>query len=359
MTTPTDGFTVAEIKSRVRKRLPKSTFQTNPLRLLWVPFWFLVALAGYYVILMTPAHWSLNLLMALMIGHCWSVLNMIGHEILHGGMGGSKNVQRWLASLCGTPVLVPAYVWELGHMYRHHAATNHPFRDSDAIGLMSRFVGRTNAQKLIDQFPGSHRWSSLLFYTYALTYQQADRGLRMKGHKGRVVKIEFTLMILFWAAVSIASGWNVIYTVIIPFMVGNAISLSYITTQHWLRPLSKENNAVATTLGLSQPKWLASLHLNNAYHLEHHLFPSIPFNKLPVVRKVLMEEFPDKMLIMPHWQALKWTFQTPRVYADENHLVDLRDPSRWFDLRAFERAILDPDVDLRKRKVSDFMVPQG
>ena len=101
------------------------------------------------------------------------------------------------------------------------------------------------------------------------------------------------------------------------------------------------------------------MHLNNAYHLEHHLFPSIPFNKLPAVREVLLEEFPDKMFILPYWVALKWVFKTPRVYADENHLVDMRNPSQWFDLKAFERAILDPNVDMRKAKVSDFMVTQG
>lgn len=359
MTTENEKISIPEIKRVIRNRLPKSTFEKNPLRMLLAPFWILVACVAGYVILMTPAHWSLKILMGLVIGNSWSILNMMGHELLHGGMGGSKRLQRFVAGVCGMPMVVAPSAWEFNHMRRHHPYTNHEFRDTDTIGLMKRYVNRPSAQKLIDRFPGSGRWSSLLFYAYAFTYQQVSSGLKMTGATGRAVKTQIALMVAFWLSIAILSGADFIYTVIIPFVVGNAISLSYITTQHWLRPLSNDNNAVEATLNLSQPKWLASMHLCNAYHLEHHLFPAIPFNKLPAVRQILMDEFPDAMLIMPHWQALKWVFKTPRVYADKNHLVDLRDPSRWFDLKAFERAIRDPEIDLSKCTASRFFVTQG
>lgn len=356
MTAANDDITFQAMKQRIRTRLPDSIFETNPARMLLVPFWFLAALVGYYVILFTTSHWAINILIALMIGNCWGILSMFGHEVLHGGMGGTKRLQRLVASACGLPLFVSVYSWESGHIYRHHAHTNHPIRDVDTLGLAHRYAKRSGAQSMIDKFPGSGRWASLLFYAYAFTYQQVDRGLRIPGPKGKRIKIHLSLMLIFWGAVAIFSGPDVIYTVIIPILVGNAVALSYITTQHFLRPLSADNNAFTSTLSLSHSRLFTAMYDYSAYHLEHHLFPAIPLNKLPKVREIMLEEFPDKVAVMPYWQALKWVFLTPRVYADDNHLVDLRTPDKWFDLKAFERAILDPETDLARCTVSDFMV---
>lgn len=349
-------ISLAEIKQRIRSKLPKSAFEVNPLRMLWVPFWISVALAAGYVILMTPVHWSIKVVLGVIIGNSWAILNFIAHEVVHGGMGGSKKVQDFVGNLCGFPVLMPAHLWQYGHIRRHHAYTNQDLKDTDTLGLHHRYVNKPGAQKLIDKYPGSGLWASLRYFAYGFTFQNLDRALKTKGEKGRSVRQKVGMMAVFWLAVAFMSGFDFVFTVVIPFITANAIILSYIVTQHWIRPLSDNNNAMETTLGITQPKWLESMHFNNSCHLEHHLFPAMPFSKLPLVRQALVEEFPDKIAIMPHWQALKWVFKTPRVYADNNHLVDLRHPDKWFDLKAFERTILDPDKDLAKCSVADFLV---
>lgn len=349
----------SEIKNRVRARLPKSAFEPQPLRLLWVPFWIFVALLAVSVILFTPAHWSIKLLMALIMGNAWAILSFLAHEATHGCMGFSDKVRRIVGNIAGFPLIMPAELWYSAHIRRHHAYTNRDLKDVDTLGLISRYEGFSGAQKIIDKFPGAGRWRSLLYYAYGFTYQNLQTARKTKGEKGKKIRQQMTLMATLWVLACFLSGPDLIYTVIVPFVVANAIAMGYISTQHWIRPLSNDNNAVLTTLGLTQPKWIEMIYCNNAYHLEHHLFPAMPFNKLPLVRQAFNEEFPGQLAVLPFWQAIYWVFKTPRTYADNNHLVDPRHPEQWFDLKLFERAIIDSSIDLSKKSVGDFTVTKN
>jgi sphingolipid delta-4 desaturase len=53
--------------------------------------------------------------------------------------------------------------------------------------------------------------------------------------------------------------------------------------------------------------------LNIGYHNEHHDFPSVPWNRLPAVKKTAPEAY-DTLRNHPSWAKLLWWFITdPRV----------------------------------------------
>lgn len=327
--------------------------------MLWVLLWVSISMACAYVILTQPIHWSLKVVLGLIMGHCGGILSYNAHEILHGGMGGSERVQRILGNVCGLHLAMPSELWISGHTRRHHAHTNKDIKDVDTLGLLKKYENQPGAQKIIDRYPGNSRWSSLIFFTYGILYQNWHTAKRTKGETGKKMLREIRLMVAFWVIVAVLSGFDFIYTVVIPFMTANVFAWIYIGTQHWMRPLAEKGDCILDlTLGMTQPRWLEVLHFYSGYHAEHHLFPSVPFNKLPVVRKAIMEAYPDRLAVVTTGQALKWMFLTPRIYADSKHLVDPRNPAVWFDLLAFERAIIDPEIDLSKCTLKDFQVPR-
>jgi fatty acid desaturase len=61
--------------------------------------------------------------------------------------------------------------------------------------------------------------------------------------------------------------------------------------------------------------------LNFGYHVEHHLFPRVSGKHAKKIHLLLKELYPDKYKFMPKWRALKYLYQTPRLYKNSNELV--------------------------------------
>jgi fatty acid desaturase len=80
---------------------------------------------------------------------------------------------------------------------------------------------------------------------------------------------------------------------VVPVLVANAIVMSYIATNHFLNPLTETNDPLANTLSVTAPRWLERLHLQFGYHVEHHLFPTVPTCKLPTLAERLDRVAPE------------------------------------------------------------------
>lgn len=58
-------------------------------------------------------------------------------------------------------------------------------------------------------------------------------------------------------------------------------------------------------------KWLNPLLLNFGYHVEHHDFPNIPWNRLPQIRKIAPEYY-EHLKSYDSWTMVMWQFITDR-----------------------------------------------
>jgi fatty acid desaturase len=137
------------------------------------------------------------------------------------------------------------------------------------------------------------------------------------------VLIDFVLMASFWIGISIIVGLRAaIFIVAIPMLMANFVVLSYVVTNHMLRPLSSEIDTLSTTLSVTTFKFLDYIHFHFSHHVEHHLFPSMPTCMAPRVRACLIQHFGTRYLAPPHWKALLLVYQTPRIYDGEQILVE-------------------------------------
>jgi fatty acid desaturase len=151
---------------------------------------------------------------------------------------------------------------------------------------------------------------------------------QMTGKQRAATLTEFLILWAFWLSLGFWLGWkNFVFCFVIPLLLANVIVNSFVLTNHFLSPLSgddDENDPLATSLTVTTHPWIERLLLNFNYHTEHHLFPRMSPRHAPVVARLLKETWPDRYHQLPHRRALLAVWRTPRLYYDQVRLVDTR-----------------------------------
>ena len=136
------------------------------------------------------------------------------------------------------------------------------------------------------------------------------------------VSLEFALVLLFAGTyVFLIGPTNWLWLLVIPFLIQNYTVMSYISTNHNLSPYTKVNDPLVNSLNVSNNPIMEFMNLNFGYHIEHHLFPSMPASRAKIVSAKLKEMYPDKYVMMPKWEAMKMLYKTPRIYKNRDVLI--------------------------------------
>jgi len=219
------------------------------------------------------------------------------------------------------------------HNRSHHGHTNRPDQDPDSFGTLAHFEGMPRWHRVGARlYPGPgflYAGFCILvagFFTVQAQSVLWARSRTLPGyeslHRRRVVA-ESAAMLAFWVAVAVATGWwGTIFVVLVPWFVGNSVVLSYVATNHMLRPLSPSTDSLRTTMGVSTFRILDRLHLHFSHHVEHHLFPGMPTSSAPAVRRVLRDCYAGEYLAPPHGRALGLLLRTPRFYDGADALSE-------------------------------------
>jgi fatty acid desaturase len=136
------------------------------------------------------------------------------------------------------------------------------------------------------------------------------------------VTIEFIAMVILAGTYIYWVGFeNIVWLVVIPFLVQNYTILSYISTNHNISPLTKINDPLENSLTVTTNPVSDFFHLNFGYHVEHHLFPRVSCKHSKTIHKHLKAMYPTKYKYMPKWKALVYLYKTPRIYKNAEELV--------------------------------------
>ncbi|PAV27157.1 fatty acid desaturase [Tamilnaduibacter salinus] len=335
-----------ELRKRLKAELPEDTFQARSWRAIWFLPLQLLIWGGIATILFAGLPWYANLGLALVVGHSIGSQGFLAHEVLHGALGMSRRVQNVFGWLGFGPMLVTPEFWRKWHNSVHHAHTNQGDEDPDSFGTMRRYKADPKQKRFVKLAPGGRTWYSYLFLTYSFTFHaqlvlwiQAKKRKHFKGFNRRKAIAQVLVIAGLYAALAIYSGPLALFTVVIPFMVANAMVQGYILTNHFLRPQTETNNPLDNSMSVKTLPILDRLHFRFSHHVEHHFFPKMPSNKMPRVRSWLQENYPERYVCPSHWEAVRLLYSTPRVYKTATTLVDPNDPDKTFDLLPLQRKM--------------------
>jgi fatty acid desaturase len=331
---------------QIRISLPPNAFAPDLRRCLRVLPHVVLLLGGSTAAALLLVPWPVAVLLSLLIGNAYASVFFFGHEVGHGSVA----KRLWLRELIlyGTMLifLVSPRFWRIWHNQIHHGYTNEEQRDPDNFGTLNDFCRYRATRWAVRLAPGGGRLLGILALFTGFTLHAQGvlwvKSRRLPGFE-RIQRwrgaVDSAAMLGFWIALSVLVGGRVsLYVVWLPMLVANAVIMSYIFTNHLLRPLRASNDPLETSMSVRTMRLLDWLHFNFSHHVEHHMFPTISSEYAPHVRAKLQQLAKERYLSPSHWQALMMLFRTPRVHVARDRLFD---PWRGtsIEIRAVEGAL--------------------
>ena len=313
--------------SKISTKLPKKVFKPAPSRLLGGLAYTLVIIGGILTINLFQLNIVLTSLISLILGFSFASIGFLGHEILHGTVVKTPLLKNFLGGIAFLPLSIGPTLWVKWHNMSHHPNTQHEVNDPDAWMSFEQFNNRAFL-KLIYKIP---LWFRSLFNFLTLTISFTLHGTRMffiyikELNKQKRLKtwLQFIIPWIVWIGLFFLIGLkNWFFSYFAPFLIGNFIVMCYISTNHRLNPLTPINDPLANSLTVTVPKWLDTLHFNFSYHTEHHLFPGMNPKYYKLVKEEILKLWPDRYHQMPLETALKLLWKTPRIYFNNDKLID-------------------------------------
>lgn len=317
----------------MRLALGRSIFVPATTRLLWVPVHLLVFSFG----VVAARWWSsqgyspfLFLPLSLLIGMSFAGLAFVGHEALHGALTHNRVLRRLSGFIGFAPFCVSPTLWVAWHNSVHHSNTNIRGRDPDAYPTLDEYRA-SKATRIAVDWGAPRAGSPWGWITLAFGFSIQSLEILLFARKRGYLSSKATLIAwaetLFTGALIatllVTLGFKVFLLVyVVPLIVANAIVMAHIITNHSLSPLCEKNDALASGLTVSVPKWFEFYSLGFGYHVEHHLFPAMSNRYAPLVQAELRRLVPGRYQEMPLTRALYLMFTTPRVYATATTLID-------------------------------------
>lgn len=244
------------------------------------------------------AWWPLALVLAWFVGafanHC---LFVIVHDSVHDLIFKKRSWNKAIALFADMPNIVPSAVAFRTYHLKHHSGLGKQSADAAIPSKWeARLVGDSSIAKAI--------WLALT------PIVQASRALRVRGLALRDP----------WSLTNFAA--NLLFAVGVAELLGG-VGLIYLVASFWfsigLHPLGARWIQEHFTLDPEQETAsyygpLNFVALNVGYHNEHHDFPSVPWSRLPRLRRSAPEIY-GALRSCSSWSALLWQFLSDKRYS--------------------------------------------
>ncbi len=164
--------------------------------------------------------------------------------------------------------------------------------------MLSHFITYILRHLTAALLPGTYK-PSIVTYKPVYTVQQR-----------RAVALELIPIGLMQLGIWYLCGGNwlhYLFAVVVPLLVASAVTMTYIWTNHRLKPLFPHSEPLLGSTSVIVPRGMNWLHDNFSYHTEHHIFPGMNPRYYPEVSRLLATHFPDRYHRIPlheAWQRL-------------------------------------------------------
>jgi fatty acid desaturase len=353
-----------ELRLALKQAMPKEAFRPQPLRGVRALFMAMLAFGLATIVVVTDLPWGIDLLLAIVIGERTAAVLLCAHESMHGAVFKSRWARKLLAWVGFAPLLVTPGLWQAWHNRAHHRGANQTDYDPDTLASIDKYHESLTTRVRTMMSPGSGHWLAWIGFFCLFTLEGqfflwiASREAPLAGRipmASLKLRLSSLLLIGAWVALAFAMGLSkAVFALFIPLAVANLILMSYISTQHWLRPQVEEDDPFCSSMSVIVPRLVDWLHFDFSYHQEHHIFPSMSAKYAPLLREKLREIEPRAVAVLPMHTALREVLRLPVLYrnsrslirADGGQMVDLHDvavrhnlPTRFENIEASPAAV--------------------
>jgi len=201
------------------------------------------------------------------------------HEAVHKTPFASGRLNDWVGRGCGVLLLLPFEWFRYFHL-AHHRWTNIAGQDPELDG--SEISTRRGWLWHVSGLP---YWMSGVGLLWALASGRGDARYLPQGGMGRI-RAEARWMIIGYAAAAVVPG--VIWVWVLPVLIGQPVLRLYLLAEHGDCP--KVAEIFANTRTVFTNRIVRFLAWNMPYHVEHHVYPAVPFHQLPRLHGLMAAE---------------------------------------------------------------------
>lgn len=279
-----------------------------------IPFFFgLWIVAAYGVLSVSPVLLRLPLYFLMtcsMVG-----LSILMHESNHNLLFDNRLLNRWAGFICGLPSLVSVTAYRTLHL-AHHADTG-TSRDPDNL---DNAVPKTLPMVLFF-------YLFLVIGAYLYLGHLVATSLRLADAKGRRhILAEYAIIL----AVTAAAFWFIPFQVmlhvwLIPLLIAAQLTNVRGLAEHGL---TTSHNVFTETRTVRSNRFVSFMMNNLNYHLDHHLFPGVPWYNLPKLHGILRAEYlaagssiyPSYTSFLVDFLKVTWAGYVPDARLIPDHL---------------------------------------
>lgn len=322
---------IPNYRQLIRRSLPDHVFQPDYTNLWWFPVHFAIIGAGIYFLSNHFSWWAAPFI-ALAIGHSIACMGFLAHDVAHGGSVKNLFLRDTLALIGFSGLFISPLLWRKWHNADHHNNTQIKGVDPDHLFTIEDYKHNPVLKGLYLIHPLLRNFIIFGSFSFRMTQQQLRmlitylRDRETSGVEKMFMVTQTVVALSLWLAITIPFGSQVFWWgYFVPLLVGNAVAISYIATNHFLNPLADERDVLATSLTVTLPKglkWLDPWHQHFGAHVSHHLFPNVSGRHSRVIEEKAAELFPDRYHSMSIFKALQMLWKTPWVYEDHTTLLD-------------------------------------
>jgi fatty acid desaturase len=205
------------------------------------------------------------------------------HEATHRTPFASAWLNDWTGRLAGFLILLPFEWFRAFHM-AHHRWTNLPGKDPELEGgkPATRLAWAWHVS-------GLPYWGSQFRLMLAMVAGRVTGPYVAEGAKARVVT-EARVIALGYLVAALTLIWTpvLLWVWVVPVVLGQPFLRLYLLAEHGDCPeVANMFENTRTTFTTRLMRWLA---WNMPYHVEHHVWPMVPFHRLPEVHRLMRDE---------------------------------------------------------------------
>jgi fatty acid desaturase len=255
--------------------------QHRPIWNLVLPL-FVLLWIGLGCMAMWATHWSLQVVAYVLMGMVIHGIGNFMHEGIHGNMFRSKHWNRWVGFLAGLPTFLAVSAFGTDHLL-HHKYTR---SEEDPDELLHMSENRTM------QTLWFYAWFFLGTFIFGirLPYVMFKRATRAEKF---AVLIERLLMYALLGGLFAAAYYFDFFNVIVHcWFIPLIVAILLVNVRGWAEhQLTSTDHPLRQTRTVTSSRFYSFLNINLNYHLEHHLFPSVPWYNLRAVHRLLLPEY--------------------------------------------------------------------